>query len=64
LSKGVVLPVIGISYWLSNTIKERIGINTDNDRRYRYQQNNIFSAKSSTNIPSEWYNTQAKKVIL
>ena len=61
---GIVLPVVGVSYWLSQTIKERIGIGNVNDRKYRYQHNNIFSTKSSTNIPSEWYNTKAKKVSL
>lgn len=66
---GVVLPVLGISYWLSSTLKQRINNsynnnnninNNSNYNKYNHQHNTIFSTNLST-IPSEWYNSQAKR---
>jgi hypothetical protein len=61
---GVVFPVLGISYYLSSTLKQRIGLSNDNNssynNKYKYTQHNTIFSTNKATVPSEWYNTQAK----
>jgi len=60
---GVVFPVLGISYYLSSTLKQRIGFSNDNNsynNKYKYTQHNTIFSTNKATVPSEWYNTQAK----